>query len=208
MNANKVWLLDTHIGCIFYIYIYICVYLCMCVRLWLWHWTRFSIWRCGHQWHDDVIKWNHFPRYCPFVRWIHRSPVNSPHKDQWRGALMFTLICVWINGWVNNLKTLSCPFWRNSNGVANESTLNRFVDQFIRVHFAYIMLTDLHCWYRLCCSIASLIKFHLTHTSYVTIYDKQSLCCGALSVLCYDMMIFGPNGISRVSCQKGSICHA
>ena len=27
---------------------------------------------------------------------------NSPHKGQWRGALMFSLICVWINGWVNN----------------------------------------------------------------------------------------------------------
>ena len=52
--------------------------------------------------HDDVIKWNHFPRYWPFVRGIHRSPVNSPHKGQWRGALMFSLICVWINGWVNN----------------------------------------------------------------------------------------------------------
>ena len=33
---------------------------------------------------------------------IHRPPVNSPHKGQWRGALMFSLICVWINGWVNN----------------------------------------------------------------------------------------------------------
>ena len=33
---------------------------------------------------------------------IHRSPVNSPHKGQWRGALMFSLICAWINGWVNN----------------------------------------------------------------------------------------------------------
>ena len=29
-------------------------------------------------------------------------PVNSPHKGQWRGALMDYLICVWINGWVNN----------------------------------------------------------------------------------------------------------
>ena len=54
--------------------------------------------------HDDVIKWKHFPRYWPFVRRIHRSPVNSPHKGQWRGALMFTLICVRINGWVNNRK--------------------------------------------------------------------------------------------------------
>ena len=52
--------------------------------------------------HDDVIKWKHFPRYWSFVRGIHRSPVNSPHKGQWRGALMFTLICVWINGCVNN----------------------------------------------------------------------------------------------------------
>ena len=52
--------------------------------------------------HDDVIKWKHFPRSWPFVRRIHRSPVNSQHKDQWRGALMFALICVWINGWVNN----------------------------------------------------------------------------------------------------------
>ena len=27
---------------------------------------------------------------------------NSPHKGQWRRALMFSLISVWINGWVNN----------------------------------------------------------------------------------------------------------
>ena len=25
-----------------------------------------------------------------------------PHKDQWRGALMFSLICSWSNGWANN----------------------------------------------------------------------------------------------------------
>ena len=43
-----------------------------------------------------------FPRYWPFVRGIHRSPVNSLHKGQWRGALMFSLICVWINDWINN----------------------------------------------------------------------------------------------------------
>ena len=52
--------------------------------------------------HDDVIKWKNFPRYGPFVRGIHRSPVNSPHKGHWRGALMFSLICAWINYWVNN----------------------------------------------------------------------------------------------------------
>ena len=29
-------------------------------------------------------------------------PVNSPHKGQWRGALMLSLICAWIHNWVNN----------------------------------------------------------------------------------------------------------
>ena len=47
----------------------------------------------------NVSWWPHqmenFPRYWPFV-------VNSPHKGQWRGALMFSLICDWINGWINN----------------------------------------------------------------------------------------------------------
>ena len=52
--------------------------------------------------HDDVIKWKHFTRYWPFVRGIHRSTVNSSHKGQWRGALVFSSICAWINGWVNN----------------------------------------------------------------------------------------------------------
>ena len=28
--------------------------------------------------------------------------VNSAHNGQWRGALMFSLICAWINDWANN----------------------------------------------------------------------------------------------------------
>ena len=75
------------------------------------HWgqvTHIGVSELGHPWlaykltHDDVIKWKHFPRNWPFVRGIHRSPVNSPHKGQWRRALMFSLICVWMNDWVNN----------------------------------------------------------------------------------------------------------
>ena len=62
-----------------------------------------------------------FSRYWPFVRGIHRSPVNSPHKGQsrWRGALMFSLICAslrelkingdlkhctQLNNWFGNLR--------------------------------------------------------------------------------------------------------
>ena len=33
---------------------------------------------------------------------IFRVTVNSPHKGQWRGAFMFSLICAWISRWVNN----------------------------------------------------------------------------------------------------------
>ena len=63
--------------------------------------------------YDDVIKWKHFSRYWPFVRGIHRSPVNSPHKGQWGGALMFSLIYAWINGWVNNCEAgdFRRPLW-------------------------------------------------------------------------------------------------
>ena len=52
--------------------------------------------------HDDSIKWKNFHCHWPFMRGIHQSPVNFPHKGQWRGTLMFSLICAWINGWVNN----------------------------------------------------------------------------------------------------------
>ena len=60
-------------------------------------WSDHS-WHGENQYHDDVIKWRHFPCYWPFVRG------NSPHKGQWRGASMFSLICAWINAWVNNRK--------------------------------------------------------------------------------------------------------
>ena len=46
--------------------------------------------------HGDIIKWKHFPRCWSFVRGI------PPHKGQWRGALMCSLISAWKNGWVNN----------------------------------------------------------------------------------------------------------
>ena len=72
-----------------------------------------------HVFHDDVMKWKHFPRYWPFVRRIHRSPVNSPHKGQWRGALMFFYLRLnkrlskqsW--GWW--FETPSRPLWRHRN---------------------------------------------------------------------------------------------
>ena len=47
-------------------------------------------------------KWKHFPRYWPFMRRNHRSPVDSPHKGPWRRALMCVLICALTHGLANN----------------------------------------------------------------------------------------------------------
>ena len=82
--------------------------------------------------HEDVIKWKHFPRYWPFVRGIHRSPANSPHKGQWRGALMFSIsdyqagiYCIfstypkhlsYIIHWFIQLYHL-WNFWRNDSSI-------------------------------------------------------------------------------------------
>ena len=52
--------------------------------------------------HGDVIKCKHFSCYWPFLKGIYRWPVDSTHKGKWRGALMFSLICAWTNGWANN----------------------------------------------------------------------------------------------------------
>ena len=49
--------------------------------------------------YDDVIKWKHFPRYWHFVQ---RIPGEFLSQRPVGGALMICLICVWINGWVNN----------------------------------------------------------------------------------------------------------
>ena len=47
-----------------------------------------------------------------------RSPMNSPHKGQWNGALMFSLICAlskhWWGWWV---ETPSHPLWRPCNDI-------------------------------------------------------------------------------------------
>ena len=55
--------------------------------------------------HYDVIKWKHFPRYRSFVRGIHRWPMDTLYKGQWRGALMFSLICAWANCRANTRDT-------------------------------------------------------------------------------------------------------
>ena len=66
----------------------------------------------------ECIWWRHqhFLRYWPYARGIHRSPVNSPRKGQWRGALIF-FIWAWTNGWVNNQDAEDLRHHRSHNDV-------------------------------------------------------------------------------------------
>ena len=98
--------------------------------------------------HDDVMKWKHFPRFWPFVRGIHRSPVNSHHKGQWRGALMCSLICAWINAWVNNREA---------------GDLRRH-----RVHYVVIVM----CWCGQLCKtkVIHIVRWTIPEQLYIYIY--------------------------------------
>ena len=81
-------------------------------------------------WRHQMV---HFPRYCPFVRGIHRSPMNSSHKGQWRGAsfLQTIILKVFIKAgilpsihfwayylcWFPSIVVMSVqPIWRSDTG--------------------------------------------------------------------------------------------
>ena len=73
--------------------------------------------------HDDVIKWKYFPRSWPFVRGIHRSPVNSPHQKA-SDAELWCFFDLRLNKRLNKqsrgwwFETPSCSLWRQCNGLS------------------------------------------------------------------------------------------
>ena len=67
-----------------------------------------------------------------FVRGNHRSPVVvSPHKGQWRGALIFSLISAWANGWATNRDADDLRRHRAHYDVTVMYIRNRHVKQWI-----------------------------------------------------------------------------
>ena len=111
--------------------------------------------------HDNVIKWKHFPRNWPFVRGIHRGPVNSPHKGQWRGALMFSLICVWINDWVNNREPDDLRRYRAHYNVKYCHALKRRgTHKWGLSRVSYHVITFIITWYAVLVACISLYTEH------------------------------------------------
>ena len=82
------------------IFVVICVViftiLVQLMTLFLPHWWWLS------RWHDDVIKWKHFPRYWPFVRVIHRHRWIPLTKASDAEFWCFLWSIPWINSWINN----------------------------------------------------------------------------------------------------------
>ena len=109
----------------------VCLIIC---RLKSWQaeplWPRLRLTQIKAWVNGDFIKWKHFPRYWPFERGIHRSLVNSPHKGQWRGALIF-FFDLRLNkrlskqpwGWW--FETLPRPLWRHSDEMIISSIARR-----------------------------------------------------------------------------------
>ena len=96
-----------------------------------------------------------FSALLDFMQGIHRPPLTSPHKGQWRGALIFSLICTWTNNWANNgdtrdlrrhrahhdvtiMDTSSCCRW---NSIISHCTQGNVVAN-IRCTFSHITSND------------------------------------------------------------------
>ena len=72
-----------------------------------WIFRRLIIWkRIRHENFMTLPWWRHqmetFSALLALCAGNSPVPANSPHKGQWRGALMFSLISARINDWVNN----------------------------------------------------------------------------------------------------------
>ena len=136
--------------------------------------------------HDDFIKWKHFPHCWPFVRGIHRSPVNSPHKGQWRGALMFSLICVWINGWVNNREAVD-----------------------LRCHCAhYDVIVMEHIITLVCQQVMVCLQYIQTHECFIVVFYNNANKDGNIrTLLCSDVIISAmASQITGVSIVYSTAC--
>ena len=102
-----------------------------------------------------------------FVRGIHRSPVNSPHKGRWLGALMFSLISAWNNSLANDGDAGDLRRHRPHYDVI----VMTFKQIKINIHQGYYdrligSIWDTHSW---------MMKLYISHSLYI--YTDVFVCC-------------------------------
>ena len=122
--------------------------------------------------HDDVIKSKHFPRYWAFVQGIHRSPVNTIAKGQWREILMLALICARLNGWINNHQSADLKRHRGHHDVTIMHWEREWLQYFPMEHkYWFIIKKRQHSlWY-----YNYLLLYHSIHMERC-VYSKSSHC--------------------------------
>ena len=91
--------------------------------------------------------------------------MNSPHKGQWHGALLFPLICVWINDWVNNREAGNLRRFRAHYDVIIMLDGNRIMREHKIVFFYEYGLHRL---------VIGYIFFQLWQLGEVTVYGKSN----------------------------------
>ena len=96
---------------------------CNCVSIFLQSW-----------WRHQIEPFSVLLALCTGIHW---SPVNSPHKGQWRGSLMFSLICVWTNGWANNRDAGDLRRHRVHYGVIVIFLFNKLCIQWFSMHLKF-----------------------------------------------------------------------
>ena len=159
-----------------YIYMYIICHVSMSVQM-----SRYAVLPEHLQYlvyHDDVIKWKHFPRHWPFEWGIHRSPVNSPHKGQWRGAFMFSFICAWINRGLNNREAGDLRHYRAHYDVI-AMPLSVFQLLYLHCMICYICMFCSYVFYRKCLYRRGVTKgpLHWRHNELDGVSDHQPHDC-------------------------------
>ena len=113
-------------------------------------------------------------------------PVNSPHKGQWRGALMFSLICAWINDWVNNREAGDLRRYTGHYDVNVMSlmpawtsrSINSRIAGDLRCHHAHARSVRYHCKPRI--AIMPIVTFGTTCYHYDTERSRGNLNIKAL----------------------------
>ena len=99
-------------------------------------------------------------------------PVNSPHKGQWRRALMFSLVCAWINDWVNNREADDLKRHRGHYDVNVMSV--KFSQEPTQSSLVYES-SEQHGWYAVC--------WTLDITYAMVTYSLRRVCGGRTATL-------------------------
>ena len=126
-----------------------------------------------------------FPCYWPFVRGIHRPPVNFPHKGQWRGALIFSLICAWINDWVTNLEAGDLRRHR----AHHDATVMKWKYLQPKVIFPFHKQEDIH----------------LPDVAGTSCLAEASRTCGKFAILCITIDLKRPLAASNHLLQRHNV---